>query len=147
MKSIAFSVAFLVVWIVVSHFFPIVNLAFAFLVYPSLFILGSYFFRNSISSYAQIPFYFSIILGNDFLFRLYGGGIHDDAGRGWCELVFYMTLATSTLALIVVKVSDSKSKIKVGDKLRMGQIVMDVSFVFAISIIVFFFYKRFNTFV
>lgn len=145
MKSIVFSVAFLVVWITVSHFFPTINLIFAFLAYPSLFIGLSFLFKNSINSYFLILFYFSIILGNDFLFRLYGGGILDDAGRGWCELVFYMTLITSTIALFVVKIRDRK--LKEGDKFVAGKIAIDVSFVLVFSVITFLIFRNYNIFI
>lgn len=145
MKSIVFSVAFLIIWIIASHFFPTINLIFAFLAYPSLFIVLSFLFKNSISPYFLIPFYFSIILGNDFLFRHYGGGIHDDAGRGWCEFVFYLTLITSTIALTIIMIRDSKLKER--DKLRMGQIAMDISFVLFVSVVTFLIFRNYNIFI
>jgi hypothetical protein len=81
------------------------------------------------------------------LFRIYGGGLHDDAGRGLCEIVFYITSITLTVALVVLKIRNSKNKLKAGDKLRVGQVAMDVFFVLVVSIIALFFFRQFNIFI
>jgi hypothetical protein len=102
MKALILNILFTLAWAVIGHYFGIFSLFFSFIVFPLMFVLSAYLGKHNLSSLIVIPFCFSVILINDYLFRIYGGGIHDDAGRGLCELIFYATFSTSTIALLFV---------------------------------------------
>ena len=120
-----------------GHYFPSVNLIFTFLIYPVLFIFSAYLFNYNFSGFVIIPFCFIMILVNDYLFRIYGGGLHDDAGRGWCELVFYLTLLTCTISLVFVMINCTKLvNASHGIKeVSFFQITRDLCFVLLLSLI------------
>lgn len=106
MKSIIINIIFLLSWTFIGHFFPFINLGFTFIAYPLVFIVTTNL-GNSYSLNFMIPFFYSIILINDYLFRIFGGGVHDDAGRGWCELIFYITITTTILCLFYLSINDT----------------------------------------
>ena len=112
MKAFLVNIIFIVFWTIVGHFVPIINIGFVFIAFPLLFILTHIFIKYKYSIYLIVPFCFLMILLNDYLFRIFGGGIHDDAGRGWCELIFYITLFTSTITIlfIVFTITESQNK-------------------------------------
>ncbi len=102
MKAILINIFFLLVWCVLGHYFPSIILIGTFVAFPTLFLFSLIVIRYNISSLIIIPFSYLLILLNDYLFRVFGGGIHDDAGKGWCELIFYLTLITTTLTMLIV---------------------------------------------
>lgn len=102
MKAIFLNVLFTVAWVIVGHFFGVFSLFFSFVFFPLLYLVSAYQINYNLSSVIVIPFCFLLILLNDYLFRFYGGGIHDDAGRGLCELIFYLTFTTTTIAMFFV---------------------------------------------
>lgn len=100
MKPFVLNIIFLLLWTYLGHFFPFVNLGFVFIFYPLMFILTFNLSKNYSLLYFIIPFCYVVILVNDYLFRIFGGGDHDDAGKGWCELIFYFTIITTTTAML-----------------------------------------------
>jgi hypothetical protein len=147
MKAILISILSVIVWVFIGHFFPVFTLSLTAVFFPLVFILVMKFFIESINIYVHTLLAFILLLLQDYLFRIYGGGLHDDAGRGLCEIVFYITSITLTVALVVLKIRNSKNKLKAGDKLRVGQVAMDVFFVLVVSIIALFFFRQFNIFI
>jgi hypothetical protein len=109
MKLVLISVGFLIVWTLVGHFLPIVVLFLSFIAYPLFFFIVFDAVKFKLPFYFKVLLAFIIIFFNDYLFRLFGGGTHDDAGRAWCELSFYMTLLTTVIALIIVAVKHVNS--------------------------------------
>lgn len=101
---------FTFVWLLVGHFCGIFSHFFSFVYFPLLFILSANFFRYQLNSVFVIPFYYLLILANDYLFRIFGGGIHDDSGRGLCQLIFYLTILSTTIAMFVVAYIIAKNK-------------------------------------
>lgn len=102
MNAIILNIFFVIVWTVLGHFFPSIVLIGTFLAFPLMIIITEIFIKYSSPLYFVIPFIFFLLLLNDYLFRIFGGGIHDDAGRGWCELSFYLTFITTSMSLFVL---------------------------------------------
>lgn len=137
MKAIICNLCFLLVWIIVGHFFPIFYLVMTGLIYPFLFILTAILLKYNLNGFIVIPFGFILIYTSDYLFRIYGGGIHDDVSRGLCEIVFYFTLLTTTIALefvlyICTKQRNAQKNI---NKIGKIKIFMNICYVLIISLI------------
>jgi len=58
-----------------------------------------------------VPFFFLIILLNDYLFRLFGWGTHDEEGKAWYELFFYLTYITTIFAILFISYFQYRSEI------------------------------------
>jgi hypothetical protein len=86
-------------WILVGHFFPTLWI-FAGPFFIPVIISVMFFVKKSFNSYLFVLWGYAMLLLNDYLFRLYGGGIHDDAGRGIMEIAFYVTLVLASVCLI-----------------------------------------------
>ncbi|OYU84374.1 MAG: hypothetical protein CFE24_07140 [Flavobacterium sp. BFFFF2] len=102
MKAIILNLLFVIVWTIVGHYCGVFSLFFSSLVYPTLFIFSAQYLEQNFSRLFFIPFCFFVLLISDYLFRIFGGGIHDDAGKGLCEINFYLTMSTSILAMFFV---------------------------------------------
>jgi len=102
MNTIVLNILFAVIWLIIGHFFGIFSLFFSFVFFPLLYLVSAYHIKYNLSSVIVIPFCFLLIFLNDYLFRFYGGGIHDDAGRGLCELIFYLTFLATTITMFFV---------------------------------------------
>jgi hypothetical protein len=141
MKAIFVTFLAILFWAFVGHFFSSFTISTTAFYLPIVFFVIAVTIGKEANKYIYICLCFALILLNDYLFRLYGGGIHDDAGRGICELVFYATLIISTLVLLVLKILDSskKSKLKVAKK-----IFLDVFFILALSLLTLLFFIKFN---
>lgn len=109
MKILIANILFLIVWTILGHYIPSVILITTFIFVPVFFIVLSSYFKFNLKGYYFIPLSFLTILINDFLFRSFGGGIHDDAGRGWCDLIFYITLIISTFSMVFIAYFLSKN--------------------------------------
>jgi hypothetical protein len=136
MKSFIICILFLVIWILIGHFSPLICLILTFVVYPILFIL-TYRIKYRVSRFVFIPFCFVIIYLNDYFFRIFGGGIHDDAGRGWCEITFYLTLLTTTVSSLFIMIYYTEY---VKNKGHIEQKIKDIGFVillFSITLFIF----------
>ena len=106
-KTFLIYIISLVFWSACSHYFPEVTLVLTFIFWPAIFVLSAFLigYKSYISiENIIIPGGFISIIVNDYLFRIFGGGIHDDAGRGWCELIFYLTLSTTTISFIFTSI-------------------------------------------
>lgn len=92
------NVPILVVFEFVGHLWPQVSLFLS----PVLFLFLIFFNLKfvKLEQYWIVFYTYFLILFHDFIFRIFGGGIHDDAGKGWIELMFYMTWTLSTLIFI-----------------------------------------------
>ena len=141
MKPIFFISLAILSWAFVGHFFSSFTISTTAFYLPIVFIVIAVTIGKEINKYVYIGLCFALILLNDYLFRLYGGGIHDDAGRGICEIVFNATLIISTLALLFLKIlhSSRKSELK-----RAKKTLYDVIFVLALSLITLLSFRRFN---
>jgi ABC-type multidrug transport system fused ATPase/permease subunit len=49
--------------------------------------------------YLTVLYGFGLLLLNDLLVRLYAGGIHDDAGKGWIALVYIFAFSICVLTM------------------------------------------------
>lgn len=128
MKALLLNISALLVWVIIGHFSPSISLFSTFIFFPAVFILTALYIKYSISAYVIVPFCFTLIYLNDYLFRIYGGGIHDDAGRAWCELTFYITLFTTTISMFFVMYATLKlGKIGFAEILKIGSYVVILS--------------------
>jgi hypothetical protein len=137
MKAILTVLLFVIVWCFVGHFHPSVSLSMTALLLPITFFVSKKIFGKSLNRFIYSVFSFGIILVNDYLFRLFGGGIYDDAARGLCDISFYLTLLISTIFLMILQIQNSergKSKIYGG------------LFVLAIASITLFIFKNIVTY-
>lgn len=103
MKVIAANVLFVMIWVLIGHY------AVVFLYTPIFFGLlygiSHWRYKYGVSEFAVIPFSYALILLDDYLFRLYACGNHDDEGKGWFALIFGITLIVTTLILLSVYLS------------------------------------------
>jgi hypothetical protein len=129
MKAILITLLAVLTWVLVGYFFPTLSISLTVFYLPILFVIVTLSIETN--KYLYIAICFVLVLLNDYLFRIYGGGIHDDAGRALCELVFYTTLVTSTVTLIIIKIIDSNAKLKSPRNFKVTQIVLDIVFVLA----------------
>lgn len=141
MKAIIVSFLAILFWTLIGHLFSSFTISVTAFYLPIIFISISVTIGKNINKYVYIGFCFALILFNDYLFRIYGGGIHDDAGRGICEIVFYLTLIISTPILLFIKIIDCINRNEANFTKR---IFLDVLFVLALSSITFIFFRRFN---
>lgn len=137
MKAILANLIFLFVWVVIGHFMPTINLRFAFIIFPILYVVSAKFLKYEQSIFLIVPFSFLLILANDFLFRIYGGGNHDDAGRGWCELIFYITLFTTTISIFYVAHTMTKEKMQ-------NKILLNLCYVLVCSVASYLLFRKFS---
>lgn len=91
---------FLCVWVILGHYVPQFILLSTAFVLPLLFSAITYTYHSKISCFLLLFIPFPIILVNDYLFRIYGGGVHDEVGKALCDVVFRFTLLFTFLALI-----------------------------------------------
>ena len=146
MKAILVVLLGVLVWVLVGHFSPSLSIFLTAFYLPILFVTVAFSIGKETNKYIYAVICFVLVLLYDYLFRLYGGGIHDDAGRGICEIVFYATLITSTITLLIFKISDSskRDEMKSANKLNIKTILLDVFFVLSLSIITLLFFRKFN---
>jgi hypothetical protein len=110
MKAFFFTFLAVLFWALVGHFFSSFTISTTAFYLPIIFIVIAVTIGKETNKFVYIGLCFMSILLNDYLFRLYGGGIHDDAGRGWCELIFYITLFTTTITMLYVAYTMIKEK-------------------------------------
>jgi hypothetical protein len=139
MKAILIVIVACIFWILVGHFAPLVSIFATAFYLPLVFGIAFYIDRK-INKYGYVVFCFLSILLNDYLFRIYGGGIHDDAGRGICEIVFYATLITSTITLLAIKMTHKNTNKSLTFKTK----VINALFVLSLSMLTFCFFRNFN---
>jgi hypothetical protein len=112
MKAIAINILCAVIWSFLGHYLGIISHFFSFIYFPFLFIVSAYFIKFKLNSVIVIPFCYSLIVLNDYLFRIFGGGIHDDVGKGLCDLIFNITILTTTISMFFVAYKITQSKIQ-----------------------------------
>jgi hypothetical protein len=78
------------------------------------------------SDFAVIPFNYILLLVNDYLFRLYAVGNHDEEGKGWFALTFGITLIVTTLILVAVYLSKAIDGKSAGVNGKHGRLVFGV---------------------
>lgn len=146
MKAIIAILLAVLFWVLVGHFFSSFSISITAFFLPISFALVSFTIGKETNKYIYIAVCFILILLHDYLFRLYGGGIHDDAGRAICEIVFYVTLITSTITLLIIKILDSskRSEMKSASKPNLVKMLFDIIFVLALSAITLLFFRKFN---
>jgi hypothetical protein len=146
MKAILVTLIAVLFWVLLGHFFPSLSISLTAFYLPIVFVVIAITVGKQVSKYLYTVICFVLILLYDYLFRLYGGGIHDDAGRGICEIVFYATLVTSTIALLCIKILDTskRNELNAKNKLNAKKILLDIIFVLALSVITLLFFRRFN---
>ena len=146
MKAIFVTLLAVLFWVLVGHFFSSFSISITAFYLPIVFAVIAITIGKETNKYIYIAICFVLILLHDYLFRLYGGGIHDDAGRAICEIVFYATLVTSTITLLFLKIihSSKRNELKPASKLNASKILLDVIFVLSLSIITILFFRQFN---
>lgn len=102
MKAEIINIIILLIWCIIGHFFPSIVLLFNFIIYPIVFILSETLLKYRLESYPLISFIFILIFINDFLFRLYGGGIHDEVGKALVEISFHLTLLSTIVSMLII---------------------------------------------
>ena len=140
MKAIVINITFLFIWTVIGHYFPSISLITTYLIFPIMFVLSAIVVRYNLSGFIVIPFCFLLIFANDYLFRLFGGGNHDEVGRGLCELSFYVTLFTTTIALGFVMNICTKPKEQ--NVITNLYIIRNIGFVILISVLTLFIFRK-----
>jgi hypothetical protein len=106
LKAITIPLTVLGIWIIIAHFFPSGVILGHFIFFPFLLLIGGAL--SEWPGYLFIPFGYALLLLSDYLLRLFAGGTHDDEGRGWMELSFYITLASSTITLTMISLIMTK---------------------------------------
>jgi hypothetical protein len=101
MKGIVLILFFLGVWALFGHWFSLLYLSSNVLVIPNLIWYLMERLKNDYSFFAIVPLCFTIVLANDYLFRVFGGGNHDEVGKVICDLIFYIILFVVTIMIIV----------------------------------------------
>lgn len=138
MKALFAVLLVVIVWCFVGHFYPVVSISMTFLLLPATLFISKRMFGKSLNGYVYSLFGFGVILLNDFLFRFFGGGLHDDAGRGVCEIIFYATLLLGTISLLTLQFQDvNKVKAK----------IYGVLFVLTLALITLFIFRTYNVFI
>lgn len=138
MKAILTVLLVAIIWSFVGHFYPVASISLTALLLPVTFFYSKKVFGKSVNGYVYSLFGFGVVLLNDYLFRIFGGGLHDDAGRGICEIVFYATLLTSTISLAILQMQGSeRGKVKVYSTL----------FIMLIASITFLIFRNYNVFI
>ena len=149
MKTIIINILGVFAWILIGHFFPSFSLMLTAFYLPILFLSVGLSMYKDINMYIYSAICFGLVLMQDYLFRLYGGGIHDDAGRALCEIVFYTTLTTVTIALLclTIIVNNKMKKLRNENKLASQIKFLNILFVFIFSLITFLLFRQFNIFI
>ena len=149
MKTLILNTLFVILWTIIGYFYPTITLFTSYIVFPIVFILIAFCCKTKISRFIIILFSFALILIHDYLFRIFGGGTHDDAGRAWCELMFYSTWKYSSIALILnmLKFNYKISKQSFKKKLRYLILTRDVIYVLVLSAITYYFFKNVNIYI
>jgi hypothetical protein len=132
MKAIIFNLIALLGWVILGRFFPAINLLGAFIFFPIIFVLTEIFVKYNLSGYVVVPFCFFVVFLGDYFFRLCGGGIHDDAGRAWATVTFYITLPTTVSAMMFIMYSYFKRSNS--DKIMLVQWVKSITYVIFICL-------------
>ncbi len=78
-KQVVINFIALVVWQLVGHYLPQLNL-FTFVYWSAVFLI-SVSSKEIELSVMVVVIDFAFVIANDYLFRKFGGGIHDDEGR------------------------------------------------------------------
>jgi hypothetical protein len=146
MKAYVINIIGILFWVVIGHFFPSDCLFITPFYIPLLFLFVGLLFCKETNMYRYTAFCFIMLLLNDLLFRFFGGGTHDDVGRAICEIVFYTTFSTTTLSLLIVKLimSNKKSKLEPSGKLTPKIILVDILYIFSVSIVSLLFFYLVN---
>jgi hypothetical protein len=102
---------------------------------PLLFLFSGLYFAKGVNMYLYTVSCFLFLLLNDILFWFYSGVGHDTLSRSMSEILFYVILGTTTVALLFVKLRTSNRKIEFepGAKLTPKAVLFDILFVLSIS--------------
>lgn len=101
---------------------------------------GLNFSLYKITYYLTVVYGFGLLLLNDFLIRLYSGGINDDAGKGWTMLIFIIAFVIASLTMAAFAFTSNKQS----DKRRKIVIVVSkIIFLFIIAVSAGLFYDRY----
>jgi hypothetical protein len=97
-KAIVIGLSTITVCNILGHFLPPFSLSLS-SVYMSFIII----FVNKPLFQANfkltIVYNFIILLLNDIFIRLYAGGTHDNQGKGWCMLMYFLGLFITTVIM------------------------------------------------
>ncbi len=112
MRAIITVILVVIFWNGIGHYFPVINILLTPFFFPLLFFISSVKLKKPINIYLYVPYCFGIVLLNHYLFTILGGGTYDDAGRAVWQLIFYCTLSSSAISLLLLCImSISKGKI------------------------------------
>ncbi|MDR0507494.1 MAG: hypothetical protein LBH32_11880 [Dysgonamonadaceae bacterium] len=96
---VCIGIMLLFVWEIIGHFFPVIHILFTYIVFACLITL--FWKALKVSNLAFIPLIMFLVLMDDIIFRLTGGGIHDDAARGWCLISSLVTIVFASVLLLI----------------------------------------------
>lgn len=102
MKAEMINFIIIVIWSIIGHFFPSITLLLNALLYFMMFILSEILLKYNMRSDIFIVFALVLVFINDFLFRLFGGGINDDVGKVLVEISFYFTLLSTIVSILII---------------------------------------------
>jgi len=132
-------------WVIIGYFNSTFSIYATALFLPILFSIVSLHVGNTLSKYFFTFLSFSLILIHDYLFRIFGGGIHDDAGRGICEIVFITTLIISTIALIIISAYNYSKQYTLDSNVKLVNLMLEILFILIVSTFSLIFFRNFNT--
>jgi nitric oxide reductase large subunit len=107
---------------------------------PLLFLIVGIFIGKESNMYLYISSCFILLLLNDFLFRFFGSGTIDDADKGQYEIAFSLTVITTTVSLLYLKII-TNNKLKIDAKQNLKLILSDILFVSCLSMAILFLFK------
>ena len=102
----------MITWCFVGHSFPIGFLFSNAIVFPVILTVLYLYNRNNIIKSKFTIISFGLLLFFDLYIRLFGGGDYDQLGKVFCNLSFYSTFATTSIALIFFNYYGKEDSIK-----------------------------------
>jgi hypothetical protein len=132
---VCIGVLLLFAWGIIGHFFPVIHILFTYTIFACLTILFWKVF--TMSNLVFTPLMMFLILLDDIIFRLIGGGIHDDAARGWCLISSLVTIAFVSVLLflkIIIEIYKKKQDTSVVLK-TIGYVLYILSILFIVYLV------------
>lgn len=111
-KTILFGLSIIIACNVVGHFLPPFSLMLS-AVYINLIIglVNRPLYEKNFK--LTVAYNFLLLFLNDIFIRLYAGGTHDNQGKGWCFLMYFIGLIIAAVLMFVYAgESEKKERIK-----------------------------------
>lgn len=116
LRNILISLLFAICILTLGFFYPLVYLfIFTFLTPVSLFLIN---FSKSIEVRKGIFISLTTLFLIDFMFRIYGGGMHDQVGKTICDISLITGVCIILILFIVVEIRIMKKKLNLNTLLK-----------------------------